>query len=106
MRSGVDAAHILAWYAYDLDVVPNGITLCKLHHWAFDAAIMLPFYDGTQIRVSFTEHSEELDEHSLGLLGEDGATIPAEYLPVDVKLWPSKLYLDHLYADLAISFTS
>lgn len=33
---GVDAAHILAWSDYELDVVPNGICLCKYHHWAFD----------------------------------------------------------------------
>lgn len=40
VRSGVEAAHILPWAQYDLDVVPNGISLCRQHHWAFDERVL------------------------------------------------------------------
>ncbi len=105
IRSGVDAAHILAWNTYDLDVVPNGLCLCKLHHWAFDAALVLPVYRDGELYLAFTELATELDDHSCGLLGIDGAPLDRAYLPETKALWPSKRYLDHLYADLAISFT-
>lgn len=39
--AGVDAAHILPWREFDLDVVANGLCLCKLHHWAFDEQILM-----------------------------------------------------------------
>jgi putative restriction endonuclease len=37
---GVDGAHILPWANYELDVVANGLCLCKQHHWAFDEALI------------------------------------------------------------------
>ncbi|WP_415383051.1 HNH endonuclease [Halosimplex sp. TS25] len=33
----VEAAHIYPKGAGGRDVVPNGLALCKLHHWAFDS---------------------------------------------------------------------
>jgi len=38
---GVDAAHILPWAEYELDHVSNGLCLCRLHHWAFDEALLV-----------------------------------------------------------------
>ena len=37
----MDAAHILPWAGYDLDVVSNGLCFCKHHHWAFDEGLIL-----------------------------------------------------------------
>jgi hypothetical protein len=39
-RSAVDAAHIIPFSeSYD-DGIGNGLALCKLHHWAFDAGLL------------------------------------------------------------------
>ncbi len=105
IRSGIDAAHILAWSKYDLDVVPNGIALCKLHHWAFDAALLVPFYQKDDCTLLFTElATDSFDARTLERIAEHGFVLPAEWLPDDRAHWPSKKYLDQLYADLAISF--
>lgn len=39
-RSGIEAAHILPWADFDLDVVTNGLALCRNHHWAFDSRVI------------------------------------------------------------------
>lgn len=105
VRSGVDAAHILAWSRYDLDVVPNGISLCKLHHWAFDAALLLPVYQGSVVTTRFTElATENFDADTLSRLGAHDWPVRSEWLPDDRSDWPSKSYLDRLYADLGVSF--
>ena len=106
VRSGVDAAHILAWSKYDLDVIPNGLSLCKLHHWAFDAALLVPVYEGTDVVLAFTELSNRFESETLARLGQNGFVLPADWLPQDKKHWPSAKYLDLLYADLAISFSA
>lgn len=106
VRSGVDAAHILAWSKYDLDVVQNGISLCKLHHWAFDAALLMPIYENGKYSLHFTELATDIDQSSLALLGQSDFEIPTQWFPADKAQWPSPRYLDRLYADLAISFTS
>ncbi|WP_062317876.1 HNH endonuclease [Demequina maris] len=103
VRSGVDAAHILAWHRYELDVVPNGLCLCKLHHWAFDAAIILPVYRAGLLHMSFTELADGLDAPSRALLGDDGAPIPLAHMPSSRAQWPSEKYLAHLYADLGFA---
>ena len=105
IRSGVDAAHILAWSKFDLDVVPNGISLCKLHHWAFDAALLVPFYQDKKYVLQFTELSKQFDALTLEKLGVNDFEIPRGWLPADSSMWPSQRYLDRLYADLAISFS-
>ncbi|MWV29854.1 HNH endonuclease [Rathayibacter iranicus] len=104
VRPGVDAAHILAWSKYDLDVVPNGMSLCKLHHWAFDAALLVPELINGRYVLRFTELSVEFEVHTINKLGQNGFSIPESWLPAEKQLWPSQKYLDRLYADLAISF--
>lgn len=104
IRSGIDAAHILAWSKHDLDCVSNGLALCKLHHWAFDAGVMtLEFRDGTYY-VRHTGLTEKLDQHSQEMLGTDQAPVPLERLPAHEADWPSPKYLELLYADLGVSF--
>ncbi|MBP2435899.1 HNH endonuclease [Microbacterium amylolyticum] len=107
VRSGVDAAHILAWSKYDLDVVPNGISLCKLHHWAFDAALLVPVYEGSACTLKFTELAiANFAAATLAKIGQHKFVVPEEWLPEEPALWPSKKYLDVLYADLAIEFAA
>lgn len=105
--SGVDAAHILAWSKYDLDVVANGISLCKQHHWAFDSALLLPVYQNGNLTLKFTELATQgFPKDTLDRLAQDGFVIPSEWLPASTSEWPSKAYLEQLYADLAVSFAS
>ncbi len=102
--SGIDAAHILAWSNYDLDVVSNGIALCKTHHWAFDAALMVPVISGGDHLVRFTSLASEFEPETLDILGTDGQIIPDERLPGDTTLRPNPKYLKRLYDDLLITF--
>lgn len=102
--SGIDAAHILAWGTYEIDVISNGIALCKNHHWAFDAALMVPVVADGVHKVRFTSLAERLDLDSIAMLGHDGMVIPDERLPGDLKLRPSPTYLARLYDDLVLAF--
>lgn len=105
VRSGIDAAHILAWSKHDLDVVSNGIALCKIHHWAFDAGIIMPVKEDEDYYTRFTVLAERIDPSSLGRLGADGERIPEEWLPADPSQRPSVKYLQRLYADLGVTFS-
>lgn len=61
---GVDAAHILPWNEYELDEVFNGMCLCKLHHWAFDEAIVMVRYDsGKYISEMPNEAQNEISDY-------------------------------------------
>lgn len=104
IRSGIDAAHILAWSKHDLDIVCNGIALCKLHHWAFDAGIMMPTKEGDDYFTRFTVLADRIEARSLDRLGADGERIPEEWLPENVAQRPSPTYLRRLYADLGVTF--
>jgi hypothetical protein len=106
IRPGVDAAHILAWSKHDLDVIRNGICLCKLHHWAFDAAILVPVLEKGGYRLRFTTLSEKFDAASMARLGADGFEVPDGWLPSDTTRRPSAKYLDRLYTDLAVTFVA
>ena len=39
-ESATDAAHIIPFHISKNDDVRNGISLCKLHHWAFDKGLI------------------------------------------------------------------
>ena len=106
IRSGIDAAHILAWSKHDLDVVPNGLALCKLHHWAFDAGILAIRKEGDGYYLRFTSIADLLDEESTTRIAVEGTQIPDEWLPGNPKLRPSVDYLTRLYADLGVAFRS
>lgn len=104
VRSGIDAAHILAWSKHDLDIVQNGIALCKLHHWAFDAGIVMPVHDGGAYRIRFTTLADLLEPESVARIGVEDAPILEEWLPENPALRPSPKYLQRLYADLGVTF--
>ncbi|MEZ0354100.1 HNH endonuclease [Mycobacterium sp. pR1184] len=104
IRSGIDAAHILAWSQHDLDVVQNGIALCKLHHWAFDAGILAIRKEGEGYYLRFTTLADLIDDESRARIAVEGTQVPAEWLPENPKLRPSVDYLKRLYADLGLTF--
>ncbi|MGB2936461.1 MAG: HNH endonuclease [Nostocoides sp.] len=103
VRSGIDAAHILAWSKHDLDVVSNGIALCKLHHWAFDAGVMFICEEKGTYRIRFTTLADRFKSESLTRIGAEGDDIPDAWLPSDPAQRPSKRYLELLQADLGVT---
>lgn len=98
---GVDAAHILPWAEYDLDVVANGICLCKLHHWAFDEGLILitesqgvySIEIPNEIRETLTR---DYPEFSLAHLGQYAGPIPAQRLPHIPQQRPNPQFLQRL----------
>ena len=50
-ESVTDAAHIIPFSVSYSDDIRNGISLCKSHHWAFDAGLIF-LNDGYQVIVS------------------------------------------------------
>lgn len=102
IRSGIDAAHILAWSKHDLDVRSNGLALCKLHHWAFDAGLIMLQDQGTKYVVRHTLQSTGLSRDQMDRIVEDGFEIPIDWLPDDAKDRPSAHFLKVLYADLGL----
>jgi len=98
---GVDAAHILPWADYDLDVVANGLCLCKIHHWAFDEGLIGFFEENGIYRVEMLPGvSETLAEESphfaLAALIPFCGEIPANRLPPFPKDWPNPKFLQLL----------
>lgn len=102
--SGIDAAHILAWSKYDLDVVQNGIALCKLHHWAFDECVQLVVESEGVYFVRFTQLASRVTPAAREMLGADNFRIPDSQLPADQSKRPSRKYLSRLLSDLSIEF--
>ncbi|HKV98632.1 MAG TPA: HNH endonuclease [Vicinamibacterales bacterium] len=100
--AGVDGAHILPWADYDLDVVSNGLCLCKQHHWAFDEALLVIGWNGTQYHVSIPGDAEsrvlgETPRFSLENLRQFVGAVAMERLPRDRVNWPDPSYLAKLY---------
>lgn len=91
---GVDSAHILPWAKYDLDLVSNGICLCKLHHWAFDQGIMSIAVAGETYSTQVTERGKRSHPAStIEKLQMASGVINAARLPVDRRCWPDPRYL-------------
>lgn len=102
-RPGVDAAHILPWGAYDLDVVQNGLSLCKLHHWAFDEQLLLLQRAANGYEVVVSERAKNAYvalPDTLRLLNNVAGSVDTGWLPARTDEWPSKAYLEHLYAEV------
>jgi hypothetical protein len=91
--AGVDAAHILPWSDYELDEIFNGLCLCKIHHWAFDEAIIRINHANGIYISEIPEEAEDVIRtsdlsFSLDALRRDLGVITAERLPSDRRLWP------------------
>lgn len=103
-RSGIEAAHILPWADFDLDVVTNGLALCRNHHWAFDSRVITLVCNDARRNTYILrpgDHYEEF-EQSVSLpneivneLGERGSRpIDEALLPADKAFRPSPDYLE------------
>jgi putative restriction endonuclease len=103
---GVDAAHILPWSDYDIDELPNGVCLCKLHHWAFDQQLIaITFEAPMTYKVLVTQRAVNAlanDPQSLQELRRHEGTIARERLPANRQHWPAANLLAKLYEDVEI----
>ncbi|MGC8499158.1 MAG: HNH endonuclease [Acidimicrobiales bacterium] len=103
-RSLLDAAHIIPDSRPDGDpIVPNGISLCKIHHGAYDANYIGIRPDG-QVRV----RAEILDEHDgpmlrHGLQEMHGVQM---LLPRRDELRPDPLRLEERFAEFVAATPS
>lgn len=98
--AGVDAAHILPWSDH-LDEVFNGLCLCKLHHWAFDEALIrIRYENGNYISEFPTEAQVEIIPHaphfSLDRIQQGLGIIPQARLPQNPQHWPRPDLLEML----------
>ena len=96
--SGVDAAHILPWAAYDLNSVSNGLCLSKLCHWAFDAGILQLTFDDPSSKYQLQLSTAALSAESDGLLKLNGlkdiqGVVSTSLLPKDSANWPKPSFL-------------
>jgi len=100
-KAGVDAAHILPWGNYDLDVVQNGLMLCKTHHWAFDNHVVKLHLTGTTYELELVGDwfiTTGSDERTMEEFKRLAGAIPDAWLPVQKNLRPAKQYLETLYS--------
>lgn len=111
LTPGVDAAHILPWADYDLDLVSNGLCLCKLHHWAFDnRLITIRMSEETgafQVMVTETAVAALANEpESLAELQRFEGPIPDNRLPFNPAERPRPSFLELLYEKVRPDLTS
>jgi hypothetical protein len=107
--SGVDAAHILPWAEYDLNLISNGICLSKLCHWAFDADILQLTYNTSaanyEIKLSTAaQAAESVGILNLGALKDIQGKVSVSLLPKESVNWPNPSFLK-VYND-ALNFWS
>ena len=80
---GLEAAHIRWFQASGPDVVPNGLSLCSLHHKIFDLGAFTVLPDNYQI--VFSRHAIGGEDTKTKLLAHHGAALvrpqSSEYLP-------------------------
>ena len=95
---GVDSAHILPWSTHDLEVVSNGLCLCKLHHWAFDQQLIAIQYTGGTYVVTVSQRARAaLDSDALEMLERIAGPVPQNRLPAKPQDMPHPQFLSKLY---------
>ncbi|MGI9058200.1 MAG: HNH endonuclease [Ktedonobacteraceae bacterium] len=105
---GVDAAHILPWADYELDEVYNGVTLCKIHHWAFDEGILLILFREGKYYIELSEAAKQVlsePSFSIDILRQVVGEIPKNRLPNQVLNWPKPSLLERRNEELIQSFS-
>lgn len=98
--AGVDAAHILPWGSFNLDVPQNGLILCKQHHWAFDNHVLVLKFASGNYFVDIGPDALELvggHQPTLDAIAECSGQIDPIRLPA-VSLRPDPAYIRALYA--------
>lgn len=83
----VDAAHIVPWSKSQNDDIRNGMALCKLCHWAFDAGMM--GVSENYLVITSRQIAANPNVPGLLLTLSDRSIIP----PHDRDLWPAQQYL-------------
>jgi len=83
----VDAAHIVPWSKSQNDDIRNGMALCKLCHWAFDAGMM--GVSDNYLVITSRQIAANPNVPGLLLTLSDRSIIP----PQDRDLWPAQQYL-------------
>lgn len=97
---GVDAAHILPWGAYDLDIPQNGLILCKQHHWAFDSHVLKLDHVSGSYFVHLADDAVDVvdgDERTLEILVAAVGRITEDRLPT-THLRPNPAFIEELYS--------
>lgn len=97
---GVDAAHILPYGDFELDIATNGIMLCKQHHWAFDSHVLLLSFDDGNYYVTLNDTADKAfsnDAETLAILRRATGLIDESRLPRKA-LRPNPLFIEKLYA--------
>jgi hypothetical protein len=92
-NSGVDADHIMPWSDYEIDVVPNGLCLCKSHHWMVDEGLLLVEYSAVtgEYHVVVSEWVQGLaaSGFSVAAVQACAGAIPVGRLPANAALRPN-----------------
>jgi len=83
-RTVVDAAHIKPWSISHNDDPRNGLALCRLCHWAFDAGLLGVSDKYSLLAAKQLSVAPNLPGHLSTLTGRD------IFLPSDDELWPDK----------------
>ena len=78
-ESATEAAHIIPWGIAQNDDVRNGISLCKLHHWAFDKGL-ISLSKTYRVMVSDFISEEGPTELMLRELSKKGILLPEHKL--------------------------
>lgn len=103
---GVDAAHIVPWSQYEADIIRNGLSLCKLHHWTFDQYLLALKFDiqtGYEIVVTDLARKAFTDSPEVIASFETVAgPVPLSRLPADKSDWPSSKLLSQLYEGVCV----
>ncbi len=86
--AGLEAAHIMWHNVGGPDEVPNGLSLCALHHKLFDLGAFT--VEPNEYRVLFSDHAVSGDRGLSGVLQHHGKSI---HLPRDSELRPAQEYL-------------
>ena len=88
-ESATDAAHIIPFRISRNDDVRNGISLCKLHHWAFDKGL-ISLNETYQVIVSVLMSERRPTEWMLTQLSEKTILLPEQgqsYPAQDALTW-------------------
>lgn len=95
--AGIQAAHILSWAKYDLDVTQNGVALCPNHHWAFDSHVLTIRYSGNNLVVdrgpTYSIADTDTPENKRQLEDVLGV-IPQGRLPHSVDQWVAREFVE------------
>jgi putative restriction endonuclease len=88
-ESATDAAHIIPYHELQNDDLRNGVSLCKLHHWAFDQGL-ISFSNSHRIVVSRELSEQKPTEWMLTKLGKKRIQLPKRvqhYPAPDAMAW-------------------